>query len=487
MSALMKKLSDADKTTEVEIPESIKQSAQKIKKEHDEIHHELEKAKSEEVIRKTDESTKVFNLRQHMAIEKIKELEQRKVKAERELNALMQQKNSKLHEELKKVTDVLVCETKKIMPLEKEFELRLSKISNLKTEMQHFFESSLDERKKNSHFIENQTKEINQVGSLVKETLIILQKDVHQVSAELEKLTQQKLELLSYLAQLKEEVFLKEGILRLCENKRNETTHLEAEIEGLKLKLSDLRELGLKHGQLQSDILLLQSQLQDSKIKVESSLQEMNEVKSQKIKLQLGLEQLEHEFESRRGHLTLLEKDILNQRISIENLKDEEANINQAIKEKQIEFSKIQAETFQSTAQKEAYLKMLEEVGQFYNQKKDVYLREMELLDQNFESRRLQCEAEFEMKKASWDSEFKKFTEQRESEQKLRLLQLEQLEKEEVGRKRAEFYSLVMECFKRQFEKDDFVSLDQKIHCMKKDLESVFERFFGRQGSKKFW
>jgi chromosome segregation ATPase len=487
MSALMKKLSDADKTTEVEIPESIKQSAQKIKKEHDEIHNELEKAKSEEVIRKTDESTKVFNLRQHMAIEKIKELEQRKVKAEREINALMQQKNSKLHEELKKVTDVLVCETKKIIPLEKEFELRLSKISNLKTEMQHFFESSLDERKKNSHFIENQTKEINQVGSLVKETLIILQKDVHQVSAELEKLTQQKLELLSYLSQLKEEVFLKEGVLRLCENKKNETIQLDAEIEGLKVRLSDLRELGLKHGQLQSEIIILQSQLQDSKIKVDSSLQEMSEAKSQKIKLQFGLEQLEHEFESRRGHLTLLEKDVLNQRILLENLKNEEAQLNQTIKEKQNELSKNQAEISHSSAQKEAFLKMLEEVGQFYHQKKDVFLREMDLLDQNFESKRLQYEAEFEMKKTSWDLEFKKFTEQRESEQKLKLIQLEQQEREEVGRKRAEFHSLVMECFKRQFEKDDFVSVDQKINGMRKDVESVFERFFGRQTSKKFW
>jgi hypothetical protein len=171
----------------------------------------------------------------------------------------------------------------------------------------------------------------------------------------------------------------------------------------------------------------------------------------------------------------------------LENLKNEEAQLNQTIKEKQIELSKKQAEISQSSAQKEACLKMLEEVGQFYHQKKDVFQREMDLLDQNFESKRLQYEAEFEMKKTSWDLEFKKFNEQRESEQKLKLVQLEQQEREEVGRKRAEFYSLVMECFKRQFEKDDFISVDQKINGMRKDVESVFEKFFGRQTSKRFW
>ena len=113
MSALLK-MSDQDKTAEIEVPESILKSAQKLKKEQQDISHELDKVKSEEVVRKTDESTKVFNLRQHTAAEKVRELELRKLKAERELNALLQQKNSKLHEDLKKATDVLLIETKKI-------------------------------------------------------------------------------------------------------------------------------------------------------------------------------------------------------------------------------------------------------------------------------------------------------------------------------------------------------------------------------------
>ena len=486
MSALLK-FNDEDKTAEVEIPESILKSAQKLKQEQQEINEKLELARSEEVVRKTDESTRIFNLRQHTAAEKVKELELRKLKAERELNALLQQKNSKLHEELKKATDVLVSETKKIAPLEKEFESRISKISNLKNEMQQFFESSLDERKKNSFFIESQTKEINQVGSIVKETMVLLQKDVHQINIEIEKLTQQKLELISYLGQLKEEIFLKEGVLRLCENKKNEMTQLDLELITLKQKVSDMKEVSFKYSQLQSDLLILQSQFKDDRYKLDSQLQEVNEVKSQKTKLLAGINQLEVDFTARRHALSELEKVIIETRIKLENMKDEEFQRDQELKDKGLSLSKIQEDIVRGESQRSAMLLMQEEASQFYQQKKEIYVREMNLLDQNFELRKEQLEAEYQSRKAQWELDFLKFCEQKETDQKLSLLQLEQHDIEEVRRKRSEFLSLTVDVFKKQFEKDDFVSKDQKITVVQKDLENVFDRFFGKIVSKKFW
>ncbi len=486
MSALLK-FNDEDKTAEVEIPESILKSAQKLKKEQQDISHELERVKSEEVVRKTDESTKVFNLRQHTAAEKVRELELRKLKAERELNALLQQKNSKLHEELKKATDVLLTETKKIAPLEKEFESRMSKISNLKNEMQQFFESSLDERKKNSFFIENQTKEINQVGSIVKETMVMLQKDVHQINVDIEKLTQQKLELISYLGQLKEEVFLKEGILRLCETKKNEMALLDLELSTLKQKVSDMRDLSFKYSQLQSDLLILQSQFKDDKHKLDSQLQEVNEVKSQKTKLIAGINQLEVDFTGRRHALDNIEKEILESRLKLDSMKNEEFHREQELKDKELSLSKIQEEITRCESQKNAMLLMQEEATQFYQHKKGVYVREMNLLDQNFELKKEQLELEFANRKAQWELDFLKYCEQRETDQKLNLIKLEQLDIEEVRRKRSEFLSLVLETFKKQLANDDFVPKDQKIQGAQLALENVFDRFFGKIISKKFW
>ncbi len=486
MSALLK-MSDQDKTAEIEVPESILKSAQKLKKEQQDISHELDKVKSEEVVRKTDESTKVFNLRQHTAAEKVRELELRKLKAERELNALLQQKNSKLHEDLKKATDVLLIETKKIAPLEKEFESRISKISNLKNEMQQFFESSLDERKKNSHFIENQTKEINQVGSIVKETMVMLQKDVHQINVEIEKLSQQKLELISYLGQLKEEIFFKEGILRLCENKKNEMTQLDLELSTLKQKVLDMREVSLKYTQLQSDLLLVQSQYSEDKFKLDSQLQEINEVKSQKTKLIAGVNQLEIEFTNRRHALSDIEKNILDSRIMLGSMKDEEFQVGQALKDKELCLSKIHEEISRADSQKNAMLLMQEEALQFYQQKKDVFLREMHLLDQNFELKKEQLELEYANRKAQWELDFSKYCEQRESDQKINLINLEQHDIEEVRRKRSEFLSLTLEVLKKQLSNDEFVSKDQKIQGTQLDLENVFDRFFGKIVSKKFW
>jgi hypothetical protein len=486
MSALFK-FNDEDKTAEVEIPESILKSAQKLKKEQQDISHELEKAKSEEVVRKTDESTKVFNLRQHTAAEKVRELELRKLKAERELNALLQQKNSKLHEELKKATDVLLIETKKIAPLEKEFESRMSKISNLKNEMQQFFESSLDERKKNSFFIENQTKEINQVGSIVKETMVLLQKDVHQINVEIEKLTQQKLELISYLGQLKEEIFLKEGILRLCESKKNEMTQLDFELSTLKQKVSDMRDVSFKYSQLQSDLLILQSQFKDDKHKLDSQLQEVNEVKSQKTKLIAGINQLEVDFTGRRHALDHIEKEILESRIKLDSMKSEEFQREQELKDKELCLSKIQDDIIRCESQRSAMVLMQEEVSQFYQQKKEVYVREMNLLDQNFELKKDQLELEFANRKAQWELDFLKYCDQKETEQKLNIIKLEQHDIEEVRRKRSEFLSLVLETFKKQLANDEFVSKDQKIQGAQIDLENVFDRFYGKIVSKKFW
>jgi hypothetical protein len=96
-------------------------------------------------------------------------------------------------------------------------------------------------------------------------------------------------------------------------------------------------------------------------------------------------------------------------------------------------------------------------------------------------------ELEHANRKVQWELDFSKQCEQRESDQKLNLIKLEQHDIEEVRRKRSEFLSLTLEVLKKQLANDEFVSKDQKIQGTQRDLENVFDRFFGKIVSKKFW
>ena len=487
MTALLRKNADPNATDEFVLPESFKKAAQELKNEQQTITQELEKAKAESVVRKTDESTRVFNLRQHQVVSKIKELEQRKVKAEKELNALLQQKNSKLHEDLKKVTDVLVNETLKIAPFEKELENGMSKISNLKNEMQQFFESSLDERKKSSHFIEDQTREIQQLGELVKGTMNVLEKDFHRINLDIDKLSMEKIEIISCLGRLKEEVFAKESILRTCELKREELQQIESVIMLHQKELPVYLEAKAKHDSLIAELGELKAKQLEINGQIQMSQQERMEIHHQNSRLEFTLSQVDEQISTRKEVLMVIEKDILEAKKRLESTRGEEFDLNRSYQLELVNLAKIRTEISQAEGMRSASLLMQEESFDFYKVKKETYTRELELLEVAHQARVSQLETEFQSKKLQWESEFKVFCEGRENDFKFHLEALDAEDLEEIKKKKSELSSQVVELIVRQSLKEGFSSVGQRTDEARSEVDGLFDRLFGRTNRWKLW
>ena len=487
MTALLKKNADPNATDEFVLPESFKKAAQELKTEQQMVTQELEKAKAEAVVRKTDESTRVFNLRQHQVVSKIKELEQRKAKAERELNALLQQKNSKLHDDLKKVTDVLVNETRKIAPFEKELENGMSKISNLKNEMQQFFESSLDERKKSSHFIEDQTREIHQLGELVKGTMSVLEKDLHRMNLDIDKLSMEKIEIISSLGRLKEEVFAKESVLRTCELKREELQQIESTIALHQKELPAFHEARAKYEGLLIEMGEIKNKQNEINSEIQLAMQEKIEILGQNNRMESTLSQIGDQLSSRKEALSLIEKEILDAKKRLESIREEEFDLKGSYQLAVSHLSKISTEIAQSEGLRSASLLLQKESYEFYKAKKETYSRELELLEFAHQAKISQLDSEFQSKKLQWESEFKSFCEGKENDFKFHLEALDAEDLEEIKRKKSELLFQVVEVVVKQSLKEGFSSVEQKSNEARKEVETIFDKVFGKTNRWRPW
>jgi hypothetical protein len=480
MTALIKKNADPNATDEFVLPESFKKAAQELKIEQQVVTQELEKAKAEPVVRQTDESTRVFNLRQHQVVSKIKELELRKAKAEKELNALLQQKNSKLHDDLKKVTDVLVNETKKIAPFEKELKNGMSKISNLKNEMQQFFESSLDERKKSSHFIEDQTREIQQLGELVKGTMNVLEKDLHHMNLDIEKLSMEKIEIIFSLGRLKEEVFAKESVIRTCELKREELQQIESVIALHQKEISSFHEARAKYEVLLIEMDQIKNKKNEFNAEIELGMQDKMMIIAQNTRMELTLSQISAQLSSKKETLSLIEKEIVDAKKRLESTRTEEFDLKSTYKNELSHLSEISTEIAQSEGIRSAALLLQKETYDFYKIKKETFTRELELLEVAHQAKISQLGSEFQSKKLQWESEFKSFCEGKENDFKFHLEALDAEDLEEIKRKKSELLFQVVELVVKQSLKEGFSSLEQKSNEARKEVETIFNKVFGK-------
>jgi hypothetical protein len=130
--SILRPASEEEKTKDIPPPEKIREMLSKgqmnkavgesvlnLSNEREKLNDELNQAKNklENTHRDDHESTKVFNLAQLKANQEVQLLAEKKEKVEKEINVLMQMKNSKMHEDLQKVTRYLVQETKRIAPL----------------------------------------------------------------------------------------------------------------------------------------------------------------------------------------------------------------------------------------------------------------------------------------------------------------------------------------------------------------------------------
>lgn len=135
---------------------------EKLKAQQKNVEQELARARVEaqQVKREQDESTNVFDLRKTRSVLEVEDLEEKKGRLEKEINALLVLKNARAHQDLQSATRLLSEKTQSMAPLEKELEAGVAKIFAIKHELQNFFETQYAERRLQRETLESSGREM---------------------------------------------------------------------------------------------------------------------------------------------------------------------------------------------------------------------------------------------------------------------------------------------------------------------------------------
>lgn len=522
MSALKKPI-DENATGEFVLPESFRKKAEELKEQNKNLVTAITQAKEEQVVRKEDESTKVFNLRQFQLNQKIKELEERKLKTEKELALITQKKNSTLHSDLKKATEMLVSETKRIVPLEKEIEAGVTKITNIKNEIQLLFENSIEERKRNGEAINEQSKEIQELNVKLKETLNVIKNEQTALQAtlitlneEVLKLNQAKSDLTITNLKLKEENHSLESLKQEIIQKKEECFKLDQEISVRKDKIIEYQENVAKFSSLEREIEEIKQKKQDFEIEIKNLNLNKEELFQQSVRADYSLKDLEEQLSSKKNILSRINEEILEAKKDLEKIRTEQFELQKVFGREQEKLNQIQGEISKLDAHKASALKLQDEAYSFYQEKKKIYQREISLMEENFQKKYSSLESEFEAKKlqieldfknytdrmehqkeeykqqfetnkVKWDDEFKDYCDKKQLEfnHSIELINTQDLERIKANKK--EFIAEISHSLKLQLTRPGFFSTEEKIEDAKKEMSKTFDKYFGKTSRWKFW
>jgi len=488
MSALKK--TDPNKTAELEIPEELLKSVKALKKEQGAIGEALAHAKrsvSTEASRKQDESTRVFNLRKVEMIEKIKALETKKAQVEREINSILQQKNSRVHQDLREATAFLVEETRKIAPIEKGIESKINSITNIKTELQMLFETATYERQKNLEVLKEQGKEIEHMSKMLNEATSLFKTDYKSLSGSVGELFEEKQALKLALARLKEEIFTSEANLKKLRAKEEELKDVGEDLRKGREKLEELRVSQLELSNF--DVKLQDAKETYRNLEVTLNRKELEKMllKQEVSRLEGVLGQLEDKILLQTLELSEAESSILSSKKRIEQIKQEEIDCFKHLAREQERLGIIREDLAKTESERISNSKSNDETSRFYEEKKNFYLRELELLKSSHESKIIALEAEYAKKKNDWEFEFKTYCSAKEEELKAHLAKTEQIGIENFKRRKNNFLNEVVNILSFQLNRKDFVTTEEKSKECKIELEKTFTHSFGKRSKWKFW
>lgn len=472
---------------EFEIPEHFGEVVEGLKKEQTELTKELEKTKSAPVVRKQDESTRVFNLRQHQIELKIAELEEKKKKTEQELQTVLQQKNTRLHDDLKKLAQIILQETRKFSSFEKDLNTRLGAVTNLRNELQQVLEANLNDRKKNVNIVEEQTKQLNGISEQVRETSRLLQTDFHFLSKDVERLHSEKQEKIRALAGLKEEVSRYQGVL-------SELTVRKEELKVIEQKISEGERNAVGFSRLDEELEKLRtevSRLQEEKDKLTSTnnrLQQDNIHKQDELsRLLVKEKQLDHVIAGKKQHITSLEEDVLDVRKRLEFRRNEEHELHQKYLHRHDQLASLHEEIGRLEGKKLAEEKMMEETKAMFEEKRAFLTKEMNTLVELHQSKLTDLSSQYEMKKTRWEEEFHHYTENRKVAFQRELDEIAGKDLEEIRRKKKEFLHDIVTIMSSLMSAEGFSSSEERSVRAKKDVEKTFQTVFGKTRRWSFW
>ncbi len=478
---------DSSVAEEFEIPEHLGQAVEDLKKEHQTLKSELEVAKAQQPVRKQDESTRIFNLRQHQMELKIQELEDKKVQTEKELQTILQQKNSNLHEDLKKLAQFILQESRKIAPLEKNLEAKIGTISNLRNELQQVFESNLSDRKKNMGLIEEQNIYIHQLGDLVRDTSKLLQSDFHFLSKDIEKLQTEKQDEVRKLAELKLDIAHHQGLFAEINTRKKDLHELEEKIHAAERNI-------LTFAKMEDELSGMRAELQkihEEKERLHTSTvrlhQEEFHGQESLSRLKLREKHLEHVISGKKDQMQSLEADILDVRKRLEMSKNDEAEIHRKYLHHRDQLVVLQNELSRMEGSRTSYTAMLEDAQKIFEEKKSFFQRELEYLEKFSAARNSELDAQLEMKKARWEEEFRNYAEARKSDLARELDKIDRHDLEDIRKKKNDLLTEISQIMGNVLSSEGFNSSEERTKKARKEVEKAFHHVFGKTQRWKFW
>lgn len=465
---------------EFELPETLTPVVEDLKKEQQTLKKELEEVKARPVVRKQDESTRIFNLRQHQMELKIKELEDKKKTSEKELQEILQQKNSTLHTDLKKLAQFILQETRKVSS-------KIDSVSNIRNELQVIFESTLSDRKKTMGMVEDQNKAISEIGEVIRDTTKLLQGEYHYLTKDLERLHRDKEDEMKNLSGLKEEVARHHGIHEVIEKRKIDLREIED-------KISLAEKDALSFARLDEELLSMKSQIHQLKTektdlqRENQRLQEMHFHSQESLaRLKHQEAELEHNVANKKNQVTALESDILDSRKRLETTRNLEHEVKTQYSYHRDQLVTLQNEISRLEATKVTHLLMADESQAFFEERKGFFRRELDLIEGKNESRSAELEAQNEMRKLQWDTEFATYCEARKDELRNELEALDRNDLEDIRNKKSLLLEDISKTMSLILNTEGFQSSEERTKKARKDVEKTFELMFGKTRRWKFW
>ena len=478
-------LSDGDKTPEYEIPANlVKQKVQDLKSEQNKIENQIQEAKVGPVVRLQDENTQIFNLRQMQLVQKIKELEIKKQKTEKDINSLQTQKNSQLHNDLKKVAQVLMNETKSV-----------TKITNLKEDMQELFEVSSMDRKNTLAFFENQTKDLGQMKKMIEECTVSMSAEYTKLAGEIQPLLAEKVAIEKELIPLRTEQSVKKA----------ESVELQKELEELKSSVNGLHErislLTETEENFTARVAGFEQQSREMATFESIKTRLLEEIKELQIKqtnltessarTQFSLEGLNEMLEQKRNSVLHLETEIFESVKRLNDYREQEVKMMESSQNYHATLSQLRTEIEQLSATRTAQMKLQEDAQQFLNEKRTFYSQELKSLEENHHKRMVNLEGAFKNKSCAFSMEFEAHQKTIKESSELTIAQYQTAQMEKLKDSQSKIVDDVMEVVKKHLSKAVFESEDVKADQARTEIAQFLGIYFTQVKStgisKEFW
>lgn len=370
--------SEEDKTKELPPPSKIKQMLAKgeLKKEvgenvlklqsaHEDLKKDLDQAKAQlNQNKQNNESTVVFNLRQLEANGKVEELEDKKNQIEKEINNLMNLKNSKVHDDLQKVVRFLVQEMKRIAPLlettindgvknNEATQKNVIELTELKKLIGQLYE---DQKKSLDQSFEEKIKLKEEIATLElshhlindkhkhdSEQYAVISQEYQKVRAEYSNLLSQKLEIEQELSKLVG--FGREEVTKL----QSEKINLEEVVSKIKV---ELHEFDLKKQAKDSQEVEFEKKLKPLKEELHRLYDQVAEVTGQ--------------LNNKKSELTYLEKQYSQKEEDLFSFKRQEKDLERKIHTLKKELEHVQSEMISTEERYNHFTNLIQQIESDY-------------------------------------------------------------------------------------------------------------------------